>query len=46
MRSFSSKGGGIKGHWVAGSRKGEQVSGWGKYVVLQVVLWFREREEF
>jgi hypothetical protein len=35
-----------KGHRLAGSKKGEQVSGWVKYVILQVVQWFRGREEF
>jgi hypothetical protein len=35
-----------KCHWVAGSRKGEQVSRWVKYLILQVVQWFRGGEEF
>jgi hypothetical protein len=34
------------GHQVAGSRKGEHVFGWVKYVILQVVQWFRGGEEF
>jgi hypothetical protein len=45
-QSLSREGGGKKGHWVACSRKGEQVSGWVKYVILQVVQRFRGGEEF
>jgi hypothetical protein len=44
--SLSREGGGKKGHYVAGSRKGEQVSGWVKCAILQVVQWFRGGEEF
>jgi hypothetical protein len=45
-RSLNREGGGKKGHLVAGSRKGEQVFGWEKYVMLQVMQWFRGGEEF
>jgi hypothetical protein len=41
--SLRREGGGKKAHWVAGPRKGEQVSGWVKHVILQVLQWFRER---
>jgi hypothetical protein len=45
-QSLSREEGGKQNHRVAGSRKGEQMSRWVKYLILQVVQWFVEEKNF